>query len=287
VAAGAQTVTTPDIRDTLLVGPDPVLVAADRAWQRRDEGRVGARASRDRISEAIAGYEKACEASENAEARWKLSRALFFEAKLTGLDPDAELALYERARKAGDESIAILRRRAPGGPLPANASPSRVATALARDPDAAPAYFWTAVAWGEWGLLAGKLQGMKTGAATRIRDAAATVIALDPTFEEAGGYRVLGRLHQRAPRIPYVTGWISKAEGLRNLRLAVRTPPKNFVNRHFLAEALAADGRAGRAEAIRIETEIVADAPSPGHLVEDIAIQDEAKKNLAAWKAGS
>lgn len=278
---------SPDVRDTLLVGPDPVLVAADRAWQRRDEGHVGARASRERISEAVAGYEKAAEASQNAEARWKLSRALFFEAKLTGLDPDAQLALYERARTAGDESIAILRRRAPGGALPANALPSRVAGSLARDPDAAPAYFWTAVAWGEWGLLAGKIQGMKTGAATRIRDAAATVVALDPTFEEAGGYRVLGRLHQRAPRIPYVTGWVSRSEGLRNLRLAVKTAPKNFVNRHFLAEALAADGASERAEAIRIERELVADSPAPTHLVEDLAIQDEAKKNLAAWKAGA
>lgn len=278
---------TPDVRDTLLVGPDPVLVAADRAWSRRDEGRVGSRASPLRISEAIAGYEKAGEASENGESRWKLARALFFKGKLTGLDKDAQLALYERARAAGDEAVAIVRRRAPGGPLPNSASRERLAAALARDPDAAPAYFWTAVAWGEWGLLAGRLRGARDGAATRIRDAAATVVALDPDFEEGGGYRVLGRLHQRAPRIPYVTGWISRAEGLRNLRLAVRTAPKNFVNRHFLAEALAADGPTGRAEAIRLEKEIVAEAAAPGHLVEDLAIQDEAKRNLLAWKTGS
>jgi tetratricopeptide (TPR) repeat protein len=275
---------TPDVRDTLLVGPDPVVAAADRAWERRDEGHVGGRATRERISEAVAGYEKASTSSENAESRWKLARALFFEAKLTGLDKDTQLALYERARKAGDEAIAILRRRA--GDLPEGASPARIAAALARDPDAPPAYFWTSVAWGEWGQLASKFQGMKTGAATRIRDTAATLIALDPTFEEAGGYRVLGRLHQRAPRIPYVTGWVSRAEGLRNLRLAVKTAPKNFVNRHFLAEALAADGASGRAEAIRIERELLADSPAASHLVEDLAIQDEAKRNLAAWKAG-
>ena len=276
---------TPDIRDTILVGPDPVIAAADRAWQLRDEGHVGGRASRERIAEAVAGYEKAAESQENAEARWKLARALFFEAKLTGLDTDAQLALYERARKAGDEAIAILRRRA--GNLPANAPPARVAAALGRDRDAAPTYFWTSVAWGEWGQLAGRLRGAKAGAATRIRDTAATVIAIDPAFEEAGGYRVLGRLHQRAPRIPYLTGWISRAEGLRNLRLAVRTAPKNFVNRHFLAEALATGDSAARAEAIQIETDLVADTPSRSHLVEDLAIQDEAKKNLAAWKAGS
>ncbi len=121
-------------------------------------GSAGTRATpaagrrREPIAEAIAGYEKASTASENAEARWKLSRALFFEAKLTGLDNATELELYERARKAGDEAIAILRRRA--GNLPKDASPARVAAALSKDPDAAPAYFWTAVAWGEWGLLA-------------------------------------------------------------------------------------------------------------------------------------
>ncbi len=65
------------------------------------------------------------------------------------------------------------------------------------------------------------------------------------------------------------------------------TAPKNFVNRHFLAEALANGDPSGKAEAIRIEAELVADTPSPAHLVEDLAIQDEAKKNLAAWKAGS
>jgi hypothetical protein len=279
-------VVTPDIRDTVLVGPDPVIAAADKAWQRRDEGHVGGRARRERIGEAIAGYEKAAQqSSENAEARWKLARALFFDAKLTGRDKDDELAIYERARKAGEEALAILRHRAPGGPLPAKDSPKEVAAALAKDRDAAPAFFWTAVAWGEWGQLATKMQGMKTGAAIRIRDAAATVVTLDPSFEEAGGYRVLGRLHQKAPRVPYVTGWVSRADGLRYLNLAVATAPKNFVNRHFLAEAMAGDGDAGRTAAIRLEKDLVADTPSPTHLVEDLAIQDEARKNLAAWKA--
>jgi hypothetical protein len=286
LASGAQVV-TPDIRDTLLIGPDPVVAGADGAWLRRDEGRIGARASPRRISEAIAGYEKAAESSENVEARWKLARALFFKAKYTGLDRDAQLALLERAREAGDQAIVILRRRAEGGPLSAAAAPRQVATALTRERDAAPAYFWTAVAWGEWGLLAGRLRAARSGAAMTVRDAARTVVALDPTLEEGGGYRILGRPHHRAPRVPLVTGWVSRSEGVRNLRLAVRTAPRNFVNRHFLAEALADSGPAARAEAIRIERGLVGDAASPGHLVEDLAIQEEAKRNLAAWSAGS
>ncbi|MDQ5858499.1 MAG: hypothetical protein M3542_09535 [Acidobacteriota bacterium] len=280
---------SPDYRrDLLLVATDPVIATADRAWFGRDEGRVGARASSRRISEAISGYEKAAESPTNVEAWWKLARALFFRAKYTGLAPDSQRAAFVKARDAGEEAIALLRAPGTRGSTPAvDAPPARVAAALAGERDAAPTYFWTAVAWGEWGLLSGRYQAAKAGAAKKVRDYAATVIALDPSFEEGGGYRILGRLHHRAPRIPYVTGWVSRGEAIRNLRLAVKVAPENFVNRHFLAEALADQGAAGKAEAIRIEKEILADAPSPGHLVEGLSIQAEARKNLRAWSAGA
>jgi tetratricopeptide (TPR) repeat protein len=289
LAAGAKSVPPPEPSGPLRPPPNPVLAAADESWARRDENHVGARASSRQISEAVSGYEKAAEAGENAEARWKLARALFFEAKYTALDRDSQLAHLEKARRAGEEAIAILRRRAEsaGSSLATDAPPLRVAAALSDERDAEATYFWTSVAWGEWALRAGRLEAARAGAATKIRDYATTVIALDPEFEEGGGYRILGRLHHRAPRIPYLTGWVSRLEAVRNLRLAVRTAPRNFVNRHFLAEALADGGRAERNEAIQIERELVADAPSPGHLVEDVAIQEEAKRNLLAWRARS
>ena len=287
-AASAQLVPTPDYRrDMLLIGPNPVLAAADVAWLHRDEARVKARASARRISEAISGYERAAEAPGEVEARWKLARALFFKAKFTGLDRDRQLALYDKARKVGDEGLAILRRRAAGQALSADAPPSKLAAALSRERDAAPAYFWTAVAWGQWALLAGKLPAARTGAAMRVRDDATTVIALDPDFEDGGGYRILGRLHHKAPRIPYLTGWVSRSEAVRYLRLAVGTAPRNFVNRHFLAEALAGGSAAEKVEAVQIERDLVSDAPSPGHLVEDLGVQDEARRNLLAWRARS
>ena len=101
---------------------------------------------------------------------------------------------------------------------------------------------------------------------------------------EGGGYRVLGRLHHQAPKLPFLTSWVSRDKALENLRHAVAVNDRNFVNRHFLAEALADGGSAERAEAVRIEEKLVVDAPSPGHLVEDLPTQEEAKKNLARWK---
>ena len=94
------------------MAPDPVVAAADRAWSRRDEGRVGARASPTRINEAITGYEKAAESPSNVEARWKLARALFFRAKYTGLGADSQRAAFVKAREAGEQAIALLREAA-------------------------------------------------------------------------------------------------------------------------------------------------------------------------------
>lgn len=285
LVADAHPIVAPEAR----AASSPVLAAADEAWSRRDEGHAGARANPRRISEAVSRYEKAAAVPDAVEPRWKLARALFFQAKYTGRDRNAQRAMLEEGRDAGEEAIAILRRRAQASrqTLAANSKPQQVAAALSGDPDAAPTFFWTAAAWGEWGLVVPRLKAARAGCATKVRDYAMTVIALDPAFEEGGGYRILGRLHHRAPRIPGLTGWVSRAEGIRNLRLAVKTAPGNFVNRHFLAEALADGDSTAQSEAIRIERDLVADTPSPKHLVEDLAIQEEGKKDLAAWSARS
>src|SRR6202022_833265 len=138
---------------------------------------------------------------------------------------------------------------------------------------------WTAAGWGQWSLASGKLDAARKGAAGRIRDDCRTLIAFDPAFEEGGGYRILGRLHDQAPRIPFVTGWVSRAEGLRLLRLPGAEGPRNFVNRQFLAEALERSG--DRAGAVSIERSIAADLPAPERLVEELAIQETARRNLA------
>jgi len=253
------------------LGGNPLIAEGDYHYARRQEGRVGARASQREISMSISSYDTASQAPDTAEARWKLARALYFKASYTGLDADAQKALYEKARRAGDEAISIVQRRTSGSDI-------------SGDADAAASYFWSAVAWGQWALLAGKLESAKTGVADKIRAYATSVIGIDPTFEEGGGYRILGRLHDQAPWIPFLTGWVSREEAIKNLRLAVATNGENFVNRLFLAEALASGSSAEAKEAVAILERLVADGPSPTHLVEDLNIQEDARKDLAQWK---
>src|SRR5216117_4578677 len=62
---------------------NPLVAEADRMYLRRQEGRVGIKASAGPINQAIAGYEKATANPHYVEARWKLMRALYFKGAYT------------------------------------------------------------------------------------------------------------------------------------------------------------------------------------------------------------
>jgi tetratricopeptide (TPR) repeat protein len=270
-------------------GPrNPLVVDGDRWYGRRQEGRNGSIASVGPINQAIANYDEAARAPDQVEARWKLARALYFKGSYTGLDEDSRRAVFDKAKRVSEEAIAILNKGLSGnieGVQDAvRFGPEFLSGKLKDRSDAAPTYFWAAVAWGEWALARGKVDSAKSGAAETIRDYALTVMGLDPDFEDGGGYRILGRLHDQAPWIPFITGWVSEEEAVKYLRLAMDKDSRNFVNRHFLAEALHKGDAKAKAEAITLEEGLVSDAPSPQHLVEELKIQDDARKNLAAWK---
>jgi hypothetical protein len=59
---------------------------------------------------------------------------------------------------------------------------------------------------------------------------------------------------------------------------------RNFANRHFLAEVLYGGDAKEKAEAIALEEGLQKDSPSPLHLVEEVQVQEDARRNLAAWK---
>jgi tetratricopeptide (TPR) repeat protein len=261
----------------------PLTAQGDAHYEKRQEGHTGGLADPEEILAAISSYESALRSPDDAQARWKLARALYFRGAYTVLDPRERKTAYEEAKRASDEAFAIVSRRS-GAAQKGGLPPVSAAPALRSDADAAPVLFWGAVAWGQWALAVGKVEAARMGAASRIRDITQLLIAVDPEFEEGGGYRILGRLHDEAPRIPFVTWWVSRAEALANLRRAVAVAPRNPINRHFLAEALARGSVSEKEEARRLEEEVLATPPSPDHLVEELHVQDDAKRNLALWK---
>src|SRR2546428_9182553 len=108
-AAPQQKVEGPDaIR---LPDRNPLIVEADAHYGRRQEGRIGAAANPREIAQAVSGYDRAAQAPDSAEARWKLARALYFQGAYTGQDADSQRAIYEKARRVSEEAIRILQRR--------------------------------------------------------------------------------------------------------------------------------------------------------------------------------
>jgi hypothetical protein len=265
---------------------NPFLRDGDSHYARRQEKRVGAVADRSEIAAAVRAYDTAAQAADNLEARWKLARALVFQGLYTEMEPSARQAVFEKARRVSEDGISILERRArrTGVNEFTALSPAEIAGAVHKDHDASPTFYWAAVSWGQWAVARGKEEATRLGAAQRIRTYAAVLIELDPDFEDGGGYRILGRLHDRAPRMQSETEWVSREEALRNLRLAAKTDSANFANRLYLAEALAPGSATERAEAVRIAESLVSDAPSPTRIVEDLRLQKEAAEDLRLWK---
>jgi hypothetical protein len=272
---------------TALRADDVALLAeADRLWTLRADGATGARARAGAIDPVVAACRAALEKEPGSVAAYgRLMRALYFKGEYAADDVAGKREIFDDGRKAAEQALDLLRREAAkssGGDL-SKATPVELAPHLKGRADAADAFEWAAADWGKWSLAFGKMAAVKQGAAAKIRDYAQAVILLDAAYDAGAGYRILGRLHHQTPSVPFLTGWASRAEALKNLRLAVATGPKNFLGRQFLAEALWDYESDRRAEARALMQGLVDDAPQPEWLVECRRSQEEAAAKLKEW----
>ncbi len=262
---------------------DASIARGDDAWARRSEGHQGIRAAAAPIDAAIQAYDAAVAADpENLEARWKLLRALYFKGEFVLTDRDARLELFERGRELADVGRQQLERTYGLPKDTLDMEPEAVVAAIDKeDVDAARIFFWSATHWGLWGRYRGKFAAARQGVATKIRKFAEIVIGLNPEIENAGGHRVLGRLHAEAPKIPFVTGWIDHDRAITELRQALEIAPRDLLAQVFLAEALLDFRPERRAEAVEILRRVVASEPDPEWLVEELKAIDDARVLLA------
>ncbi|MEO6323184.1 MAG: hypothetical protein ABIT01_15145 [Thermoanaerobaculia bacterium] len=265
---------------------DAALAEADLLWSRRSDGATGVQAIPGPVDALIAACRQIISHEPaSLEARWRLMRALYFKGEYTTEDPTQKKNIFDAGRVVGDEALAIVRRVAPLAKPRPNATPVDLAPVVKGQRAVIACFYWAAVDWGKWALAFGKSAAVKQGAAAKIRDYAAAVIALDPSFEEGGGYRVLGRLHHQTPSVPFFTGWASREEAMKNLRLANRAGSRNFFNRLYLAEAMWDYEKTKRPESRAMLESLTADTPSAEFPVEDRKTQAEAKALLASWTA--
>jgi len=260
----------------------------DQAFANRADGHQGARAQSAGIDAAIAAYERAvAQSPKDLEGRWKLLRALRYKGMYVATSKDDKRKIFDQARKIGAQGISILdgMLAAKGvGPV-TKTSEKKVAEAIRQIPNAGELVYWDAVSWGEWALVYGKLAAVKEGAADRIKRESTIVMMTDPKIEGGGGARVLGRLHNQTPHVPFLTGWASDSEAVKYLNQSLTQDPSNKVTKVFLAEAMVAANRDSKPQAIQMLREVISSANDPAYLVEQMGAQDDARQLLKAWGA--
>ena len=260
----------------------------DQHFAARAEGHVGGRAKAAHVDAAIAAYQRAANANpKDLEARWKLLRAYRFKGAYVAASNDEKKKIYSDAKKAGEGALALLDGllRAKGVTSVVKATEKQVADAARTIPGAGETFLWDAVNWGEWALAYGKMAAAREGAADRIKREATIAALIDPKLEGGAPQRVLGRLHDQTPRIPFITGWASSKEAVRFLNESLKVDPTNKITKVFLAEAMVSNNSDTKPQAIQMLKECLTAPNPPDYEVEQAAATEYARALLKKWGA--
>lgn len=256
----------------------------DRHYAERANGAQGARAAAGPIDAAITAYQRAIAANANdVEAHARLLRAYRFKGAYVATSNDEKKKIYAAAKTAGDAALAVVGRLVAARGVKADAPEKSVADAARAIPGAPDVYLWDAINWGEWALAYGKMAAARQGAADRIRRQATIANLVDPALEGGAPSRVLGRLHDQTPHIPFITGWASSKEAVKFLEQSLKVDPSNKVTLVFLAEALVANDSSTKARAVQMLRTAVSAPIHSEYPVEDAAAVNDAKAVLKKW----
>lgn len=258
----------------------------DRQYASRDTGARGARAVAGPIDAAIAAYQRAIAQNPNdVEAHAKLLRAYRFKGAYVAASNDEKKQVYAVAKTAGQTALGVVGRLLAARGTKPDGPEKNVAAAARAIPGAAQVYLWDAINWGEWALAYGKMAAARQGAADTIRREATIAHLIDPALEMGAPARVLGRLHDQTPRIPFITGWASGKEAVKFLQESLKHDPTNKITLVFLAEALVSNDSSTKPRAIEMLRSVVSAPLHPEYVVEDAAAVEDARALLKKWGA--
>jgi tetratricopeptide (TPR) repeat protein len=256
-----------------------LVAAGDTHYARRAQGARGGVALPRETDLALQSYRRAFEAAPgDLFVLARLLRALNFRGAFCGAGVEAQRRIFDEGRRRGQAAVDRLEAGVGG-----RGDEARMA-GLRAVPGAPAVYYWTAACWGQWALARGRFAAARAGVAGRVRGLAQTVVALDPALEEGGGHHVLGRLHLQSPRIPFLTGWVSKAKAVEHLRKSYELGPRNPVTWFFLAEAILDHEPARAAEARALLRKCIDTPPRADYHVESLDYAARARARLAEMR---
>ncbi|MFQ5428083.1 MAG: tetratricopeptide repeat protein [Thermodesulfobacteriota bacterium] len=201
---------------------EQLIERGDRFFALRGANNIKDQAVSGNILNAINAYMEAYEAFGADEASAgliiKIMHSTYFYVTYAEVKWDAQKEAVTKALEIGEAALELY-------------------------PESAGINYWMAALWGRWSKAYGKIASAREDVVLKIKAYAERTIELDPTYAEGGGYRTLGRLHYKTPRIPFITSWPRKKLALAYFEKALKEGPDNLTNHLFYAESLIERGR--------------------------------------------
>jgi len=110
-------------------------------------------------------------------------------------------------------------------------------------PKNGPMHIWYAICLGRWAQEFGAFRAAREGVVDKLKYLCERTIELGPAEARSDGYRIFGRIHHQAPRIPFFLSWPSNQEAIRLYKKALKIEPDNPTTLFFLGHVLVAEDR--------------------------------------------
>lgn len=213
------------------------------AWyERRAENANGTIANSFAIDQAISNYELALNQNPNEVLIISLLKSYYFKGSFTELSVAEKKLCFEKGTTLGSKYLSTY-------------------------PKSVGIKYWQACLLGKWASVYGAINAAKEGIAEKIKSLGEEVIAIDPNYNDAGGYELVGLVHFYSPHIPLILTWPSNKIAIDNLQIAVTHSP-TMANLFSYAKAL--DKQGNTATAILLLQKIKQMQPRKEKLIEDL-----------------
>ncbi|MEO9485253.1 MAG: tetratricopeptide repeat protein [Ekhidna sp.] len=221
---------------------------AENSFAKRYKNFDGTYANKFYVNKAVRDYKKSEKTPETIAA---LLRAYEFKASYTKQSKIIKKKIYKKAVDLGKKGM--------------RQYPENIAIK----------YYYMANL-GRWGQEVSIVKATRKGVVDEIRTINTELIEIDSTFDEAGALRILGAMHLKIPRVPFIIDWPSEEKALLLLRSAYRQAPLNVGNVLLYAEALIKIGE--EEEAKPLLEDIMTRKPRKSHLLEEQKKIEEATR---------
>jgi len=224
-------------------------------YEKRAETVTHLTADPEYIDKAIYHFEQALSKdANNLSAVVYLLKAFDFKGAYTGLSEKSQVAVFQKG-------IDLAYRY------------------LEKYPNHSVIKYWYLSHLGRWAHKAGALTAARANIGQKMRDLCHELIEENPSYNEAGPYRILGVMHVNVPHIPLLLTWPSKKKGLALLQKALELDPGSFANHYEYAKALIQKEK--KAQAIEILRQATQKSPDPKRSLEDKVILHQIRNLLA------